>query len=146
MDVSDLDRANLLRLLLAPVHAMEVDQRLLRAIWFVTNDLTKRRSLQEVAQAAAMERTYFSRHFRRTFGTPYSHWERTVRITHAAKLLRETLSPITAVGMAVGYNDITTFERNFRRCTGISPREYRCRSEESAHSSFEVSVDPVRSK
>ena len=30
-----------------------------------------------------------------------------------------------AVALAVGYKDITTFERNFRRCEQLSPVEYR---------------------
>jgi len=27
--------------------------------------------------------------------------------------------------MAVGYTDVTTFERNFRKCLNASPRQYR---------------------
>ena len=32
---------------------------------------------------------------------------------------------ITEVAFAVGYQDLTTFERAFKRCTEMTPREFK---------------------
>ena len=42
-------------------------------------------------------------------------------------MLREIDLSITAVGASVGYDDVTTFERVFKRLEGICPREHRRR-------------------
>jgi hypothetical protein len=42
-------------------------------------------------------------------------------------LLHELDLSITAVSASVGYDDVTTFERVFKRLEGVCPREHRRR-------------------
>src|SRR5262245_41581857 len=101
------------------------DRRLLRAIHYTIQDLTRQPPIAELARVAGLERTYFSRHFQRTIGISFSAWNRHIRVERAKSLLASTDLPITSIAMAVGYTDVTTFERNFRRCLNASPRDYR---------------------
>lgn len=101
------------------------DRRLLRVIHYVIGDLTRQPLIAELASIAGLERTYFSRHFQRTIGFSFSMWNRHIRMERARHLLASTDLPITGIAMAVGYADVTTFERNFRRCLNASPRHYR---------------------
>jgi AraC-like DNA-binding protein len=48
-----------------------------------------------------------------------------IRITEAKRLLKETDRSITEIGFAVGYNNITHFNRVFKQETDKSPSEYR---------------------
>jgi transcriptional regulator GlxA family with amidase domain len=101
------------------------DRRLQRVIELIVNDMSRQLTLAQVANIAGLERTYFCRRFQETVGLNFSHWNRHIRIESAKHLLATTDLPVTAVGFAVGYEDITTFARNFRRCVDLSPREYR---------------------
>jgi transcriptional regulator GlxA family with amidase domain len=82
-------------------------------------------SLARAAQICGLERTYFCRFFRAHVGISFSEWSRRVRVERAKTLLRSEHRSVLAVALAVGYKDITTFERNFRRCERLSPAEYR---------------------
>jgi AraC-like DNA-binding protein len=47
------------------------------------------------------------------------------RINHARKRLIDTDLPIAAVALESGYSDQSSFTRQFRRSTGLSPSEFR---------------------
>lgn len=101
------------------------DRRLQRALQYFAKDLSKQPTLAELASVAGMGRTYFSRHFLEAVGVNFSTWSRYVRIERAKELLARSDLPITTVASTVGYADITTFERNFRKNADCSPRQYR---------------------
>jgi AraC-like DNA-binding protein len=103
------------------------DRRLNRMREFVTKDMSRRVTLTAAARAAGLESTYFCRYFRFTVGVTFLEWDRQLRVARAKAMLANSGSRISAIALAVGYSDLTTFERNFRRCEGASPREYRAR-------------------
>jgi AraC-like DNA-binding protein len=83
--------------------------------------------MAEAASIAGFEPTYFSRYFRRIVGLSFVTWNGRIRVEKAKLLLEDLRMPVSAVAAAVGYNDVTTFERNFRKCAFISPSKYRKR-------------------
>ena len=99
--------------------------RLHRLIRHVEGNVEDSLSLARAAQICGLERTYFCRFFRTRVGISFSEWNRRVRVERAKTLLRGEHRSVLAVALAVGYKDITTFERNFRRCEQLSPAEYR---------------------
>jgi|SRR5688572_21600711 len=101
------------------------DRRVARVLRYLTEDLTRRPTLSDVSRVAGLETTYFSKLFRAMVGIPYAEWSRRLRVRHARELLEIADLSITAVAAAVGYMDVTTFERAFRRVEGICPRECR---------------------
>jgi AraC-like DNA-binding protein len=100
------------------------DKRLAKVWSWAKSNPSKRCTLQVAASAAGLERTYFSRYFQDVTGMAFRSWERSLRIDRAKVLLLTPLK-ISDVALAVGYSDVTTLERNFRRCEGMSPREWR---------------------
>jgi two-component system response regulator YesN len=82
-------------------------------------------TLNVLARMANLERTYCSRIVRELIGTTFRDWIRSVRIEKARALLVLSEATITEVSFAVGYRDLTTFERNFRKHSGMSPRDFR---------------------
>lgn len=82
-------------------------------------------SLDDAADILGLHRNYCCRVFRKELGNPFSAWRREIRIAAAKRFLESTDLSITGVGAAVGYRDLTTFERNFRKSVGTSPSEYR---------------------
>lgn len=105
------------------------DRRVARVLSYISRDLSIRVPLALAARIAGLEARYFSKRFHRTVGLGFAEWNERTRVEEAKRLLEIVDLSITAVAAAVGYVDLTTFERAFRRCEQLCPREYRRRQQ-----------------
>ena len=84
-------------------------------------------TLAALADHADMSRYRFLRTFRQIVGvTPYQYLLR-MRLQAAALQLRTASGSITSIAYGVGFNDLSTFNRRFRRIMGMTPRAWRSR-------------------
>jgi AraC family transcriptional regulator len=84
-------------------------------------------TISRLAHDAAMSPYHFLRTFNAVSGvTPYQ-FVLTQRLKHAAVRLRRTTEPISAVAYEAGFNDLSTFNRRFRRIMGMAPSAWRIR-------------------
>ena len=81
--------------------------------------------LQRAADVAGLERTYFCKFFHQKVGVSFSYWLAMLRIDDAKKRIRTDNRPISSIALEVGFNSLATFERTFKRCTGLTPSQYR---------------------
>lgn len=81
--------------------------------------------LQQAAAVACLEKKYFSKFFRRQVGLGFSQWLAHFRLQKAIQLLSTSDTGISDIAYTVGFQSIRTFERSFKRLTGMSPGEYR---------------------
>lgn len=84
-----------------------------------------RLTLGDVAEAMCLERTYCCKMFREVTGLNFSEWDRTRRIDMALELLLKSDWAVARIGRSIGYPDVTTFERNFRKVVGVPPTKVR---------------------
>lgn len=78
-----------------------------------------------LAAVAHCSPAHFIRSFRATFGeTPYRYLQRR-RVERAMALLRTTDRPVQDICVEVGWTNLTTFTRTFRRIVGVPPAAYR---------------------
>jgi len=82
-------------------------------------------SLEKAASVAALERSYFSTYFRAKVGITFTDWLRQVRVKKAMELMKLRDFAITEVAYEVGFKDLRTFERAFKKHTLTTPREFR---------------------
>jgi AraC family transcriptional regulator len=82
-------------------------------------------SLTTLARGVAMSPYHFLRTFRHVVGmTPHQFVLRT-RLHRAAVRLRRSDESVSAIAFDTGFNDLSTFNRRFRRVIGVSPSAYR---------------------
>ena len=82
-------------------------------------------TLRQLARDAAMSPYHFLRTFNAISGvTPYQ-FVITHRLTRAAVRLRRTTDPISTIAYEAGFNDLSTFNRRFRRIIGMTPGTWR---------------------
>jgi AraC-like DNA-binding protein len=58
-------------------------------------------------------------------GKPANKWIEDTLIQEAKLLLKSSLSSVQQVAEALNFSDQSTFGKFFRKCTGLTPREYR---------------------
>ncbi len=85
-------------------------------------------ALEQVCRMAGMSQSKFTALFRSVTGLTYLEYRNGRRIELAKRLLSETEDRILQVGMEVGFEDISHFNRVFKQQTGMSPGQYRKRS------------------
>lgn len=82
-------------------------------------------TLHGLAKNAAMSPYHFLRTFNAVCGvTPYQ-FVLAQRLRLAAVRLRRTTDPISTVAYEAGFNDLSTFNRRFRRVMGVTPGVWR---------------------
>lgn len=87
-------------------------------------------SLGEVAQLINMTDTGFSRFFKLRTGITYVDCLTEIRLGHASRMLIDTTHPIAEIAYDCGFNNISNFNRIFRKKKGCTPRELRKSYEE----------------
>ena len=99
---------------------------LLKCIRYIDTNYTKEISIDLVAKEFAFSRAYFCKEFSQLAGTSFKKYVSQKRITRAQNLIRNCpQKTIALIAEEVGYNEFTTFYRNFLRITGVSPQKYK---------------------
>lgn len=94
---------------------------------YIERNSTRGLSLGKAAEIAGMETHYFSTFFREKVGVAFSVWRGDLRIRSAKELMRSSDYAISEVAFRSGYNELRTFERAFKKRTGLTPREFKRR-------------------
>ena len=100
-------------------------RRLRRVNRYCGQHFSENITLQSAADLAALERTYFSSYFHDKVGVCFNCWLSYLRVTEAKRLLRTSDRPISNVAVDVGFKNLTSFRRAFKRCTGQAPSDFK---------------------
>lgn len=83
-----------------------------------------------IGNALGFHSVYLSRVFREKRGITILEYITYVRMEKAKELLRETNDAVSGIAAATGYVSINTFNRIFKKTTGVSPSIYRKNTQE----------------
>lgn len=109
----------------SPVLRSSRPHNLDRTLDYMSRNLDKPLSLQDLADHAGLSRSHFSRCFKEQTGFSPIDYLINLKVQHAAMLLTFTDQPVRAVGNAVGYGDPYYFSRVFKKVLGVSPAQFR---------------------
>ena len=99
-------------------------EAIVHCIGYIKNHLAEPVTLQEMAQRTAMSKSSFCENFRKITGETFHHYLNREKVEAAAELIRSGKLVFEAA-MDVGYSDLSTFYRNFKKRFGVSPSEYK---------------------
>jgi AraC family transcriptional regulator of arabinose operon len=108
--------------------AAQIDDRLLRAIELIDQDLRANLDIPRLARAVNLSASRFAHLFRAQLGVSPQRFVERRRLDAAARLLELTSRSVASVAAQVGYADPLYFSTRFRLHTGSSPTVYRKRS------------------
>lgn len=99
-------------------------EAILHCLGYIKNHLSERMSLQEMAKRTAMSKSSFCKNFRKITGESFNNYLNRERVETAAELIKSG-KPVFGAAMELGYSDLSTFYRNFKKYFGIPPSEYK---------------------
>jgi len=83
------------------------------------------RLLEDMATMGHMSTATLKRRFRDIYHSSPMHWVLEKRLQMAGFLLRTTEQPIPEIAYSTGFEDVTHFYRQFRRCFKVTPLQWR---------------------
>ena len=92
---------------------------------FLEKNYQREFSMDELAQALHLSKSYLSTYYKGKTGANLSDRIQYFRIQKAVELLGDAKLRIADVGAMVGISNINTFLRQFKKYTGMTPKEYR---------------------
>lgn len=99
-------------------------QFVLHCIEYIENNFTEPITLDEIYKHSAMSKNSFCELFYKLTGHSFNTHLNMCRIKKATQFIKDGYK-ITAIYGLCGYNDFSTFYRNFKKIMGMSPRDFK---------------------
>lgn len=99
--------------------------QIINAIVYMENHYKEQPSMDEVARFAGFSAGYFSRLFHTQLGMTYSTYLSNIQLRHVQILLSTTNRSVLEIAQETGYCHGEYLSAQFKKKTGITPKEYR---------------------
>lgn len=109
----------------AKVTVEDDSRRILKVKNFISKNYMDELRLPEFASLAGMSSSAFSRFFKLHTGRNISEYIIDLRLGYAARMLVDTAKSISEIGFDCGFNNLSNFNRIFKKKKGCSPSEFR---------------------
>jgi AraC-like DNA-binding protein/mannose-6-phosphate isomerase-like protein (cupin superfamily) len=101
------------------------EQELMLTVFRFIEEHYKDGELTSLAEVLHFDLYWLSRTIKKLTGKTYTELVQAKRLNQAAFLLNDTNMPVSDVGYAVGYDNLSYFHRIFKNKYGITPKQYR---------------------
>lgn len=109
----------------AKVKIEDDSRRILKVKNYINENYMYEIKLETLADIANMSQSAFSRFFKLHTGRTLSDYIIDTRLGYATRLLLDTQDSIANISFNCGYNNLSNFNRIFKRKKGCSPSEFR---------------------
>ncbi|RZL59960.1 MAG: AraC family transcriptional regulator, partial [Pedobacter sp.] len=100
-------------------------RRLEKAFDFMNNNYDKNISLKDLGKLTHMTEESFSRFIKKRTGNTFIGSLNEIRLGHASRMLIDTTHTITEISYSCGFNNISNFNRLFKKKKHSTPKEFR---------------------
>jgi len=100
-------------------------RRIEKVTEFIHANFEKPLTLAEASKIANMTESAFSRFFKLRTGNTFIDCLTEVRLGHASRMLIDTTKTIAEIAYSTGFNNISNFNRIFKKKKGCTPKELR---------------------
>jgi len=100
-------------------------RRIAKVCDYIEENYKNEIKLSSVAELIGMSESAFSHFFKKRTNRSFVSYLNDVRIGHATRMLFETTHSVAEIAFLSGFNNISNFNRIFRKSKGQTPSEYR---------------------
>lgn len=105
---------------------MDAEERQMqRVLSYIDDNLSQDLSLESVTDSLGISYHALSRYLKQRFGMTFLEYVTQQRMERARKYLLETSMTVDEISRQIGYLSTASFIRNFNKCEGVSPGQYR---------------------
>ncbi|MCX2483558.1 helix-turn-helix domain-containing protein [Pedobacter sp. MR2016-24] len=100
-------------------------RRIDKAFEFMNANFDKQISLKDLSKLVSMTEVSFSRFIKKRTGNTFLDSLNEIRLGHATRMLIETTHSVAEISYNCGFNNISNFNRLFKRKKHCTPKEFR---------------------
>ncbi len=101
------------------------DGKIERVKEFLERNYHKRVSLEDVADLVCLSPKYLSRLFKEKTGVGFNDYRIGIKMEKAGEILRESGLTVNEISYRLGYRNMESFIRMFKKVKGLTPTEFR---------------------
>lgn len=109
----------------AKIAVHDDSRRILKVKNYISKNYADELRLPQLAEIAGMSASAFSRFFKLHTGRNLSDYIIDIRLGYASRLLVDTSRSISEISFQCGFNNLSNFNRIFKRKKGCAPSEFR---------------------
>ena len=95
---------------------------------YIENNYMNKITIEDIANEVHLSQSHFMKYFKNTMGTSFIDYLNEYRLTMASRLLVTSDSSILDIAAEVGYDNLSYFNRTFKKRFGQTPSAYRKRN------------------
>ena len=103
---------------------------LTRAWQYILTNFQKDIKIKDLLEITHMSNTTFCLTFKKTYRMSFKEYLLNVRIGYACRLLQKGAISIAEIAYESGFENISNFNRQFKRIKGITPKDFKLRSQQ----------------
>ncbi len=96
-----------------------------KVIEYIMQNFQKKISMKDVLDLVNMSSTTFSVLFKKTYNMTFSEYLLKARIGYACSLLTDNNRSISQISFDAGFDNLSNFNRLFKKTKNLTPKEYR---------------------
>lgn len=96
-----------------------------KALQYIRSEYMNEITIEKIANYCGYSEFYMMKLFKQYTGESCVDYINNYRLTVAGRQLRDTDDEIASIAYAVGFNNVSYFNRQFKREYGMTPREFR---------------------
>lgn len=104
---------------------VELYRRLNIARDFMLANVASKISVDQIAKTACLSEHHFKREFKTMFGFSPHQYLLQVRMSRAKEMLKQNQQDIKAIALSAGFENESSFIRQFKQMSGITPARFR---------------------
>ena len=94
-------------------------------IKYIEHNYMEKITIETMAEELGLSQSHFMKFFKNTMGTTFIDYLNEYRLTMASRLLISSESSILNIAAEVGFDNLSYFNRLFKKRFAVTPREYR---------------------
>jgi AraC-like DNA-binding protein len=107
------------------------DERILKALRYIRDNIDKHITIDDLAGFCRLSKHYFIRIFKKELKCPPGQYINRKKIEKAQLMLVTERTTIQEIAYSLSFENIPHFNTIFKAYTGMSPRQYRTKSEQN---------------
>lgn len=102
-----------------------------KALQYIMQNFQKDIQIKDLLEVTNMSYASFYNYFRRNYKVPFKEYLLEIRVEYACKLLRDETLNISEIAYSCGFENLSNFNRQFRKLKLMTPSQYQRQLQES---------------